>query len=105
MPNQKSRLNNQPDAHSQKRDDTVPETPTAKPPNEVMTSKKHLHRGIRYTISDAALLTLTDAAEILPGRCSTNREWIENNVEKIYSPSMRVLYRWGDIVAAMKEAA
>jgi hypothetical protein len=105
MPNQKNRLNNQPHAHGQKGDDTLPETPTAKSLQEVITDKQHLHRGIRYTISDAAVLTVTDAAEILPGRCSTNREWSESNVEKIYSPSMRVLYRWGDIVAAMKEAA
>jgi hypothetical protein len=63
-----------------------------------------LRRFVRYTISDDAVLTLTDAAEILPGRSSTNRAWIEVYVEPIQSPSKRCLYRWGDIVAAMKEA-
>jgi hypothetical protein len=61
-----------------------------------------LRRFVRYTISDDAVLTLTDAAEILPGRASTNRTWIEAHVEPIQSPSMRWLYRWGDVVATLK---
>jgi hypothetical protein len=78
---------------------------TAKTTSEETTSTgpQHLHWSIRYMISDGAVLTLTHAGEILPGREATNRRWIEQNVEKIYSPSGRSLYLWGDIVAAMKE--
>jgi hypothetical protein len=68
------------------------------------TVSPRLTTDVRYSISDDAVLTLTDAAEILPGRSSTNRAWIEVYVEPIQSPSKRCLYRWGDIVAAMKEA-
>ena len=105
MPNQSPTLVPEQVSSHFNRNGTLPQRANESSYQEVSTKKRGHLRGIRYTISDAALLTLTDAAEILPGRCSTNRDWIERNVEKIYSPSMRALYRWGDIVTAMKEAA
>ena len=60
-------------------------------------------RFMRMIVSGDALLTLTDAARVLHGRESENRHWIVENVDPVYAPSGKRLYRWADVVATLRE--
>ena len=72
---------------------------------ELLVLLKNLERAVRFTVSNDSVLTLTEAANLLHGRAATNRQWIRQHVIPLSGPSKRDLYRWGDIVAELKEAA
>ena len=61
------------------------------------------HKLRRLLVSNDALLTLTEAAEILDGRAAVNRDWIRTHVDPVRSPNGRDLYQWGDITRRLKE--
>jgi hypothetical protein len=65
--------------------------------------RKMQHKLRRLLVSNDALLTLTEAAEILDGRAVVNRDWIRSYVQPVRSPNGRELYLWGDILDRLKE--
>ena len=76
--------------------------PTVEAQLETLIGKMQ-HKLRRLMVSNDALLTLTEAAEILDGRAVVNRDWIRSYVHPVRSPNGRELYLWGDILTRLKE--
>ena len=65
---------------------------------------KRQRRQWRASITEAALVTAEDAAELLPGRATTVRRWLER-VPRYRLPNGQEVYRWGDILQALERVA
>lgn len=63
------------------------------------------HRTERSGVSDSAVLPPEDIIRLVGGRAALVREWLRNNVVPLRHPSGRKVYRWGDVVDAMRRAA
>ena len=59
----------------------------------------------RLIVSADALLSPEEVVRHLGGRAAIVRAWLRNNVLPIRHPSGRRVYRWGDVVEAMRRAA
>lgn len=64
-----------------------------------------LRRLKRLVISADALLSPEEVIEHVGGRAAIVRAWLRDNVFPLRHPSGRRVYRWGDVVDAMRRAA
>ena len=56
-------------------------------------------------LSTDAVVTPTEVVSIIGGREGVVRAWLRDTVTPLRHPSGRVIYRWGDVLAAMSRAA
>lgn len=59
----------------------------------------------RTTLSPDAVLSVPEVVHALGGRQSVVRGWLRSDVIPLRHPSGRVVYRWGDVLDAMRRAA
>ena len=55
-------------------------------------------------MSEAAILSAEEVVFLVGGRASVTRRWLRQ-VRPLAHPSGRRVYLWGDVLAALKEAA
>lgn len=60
---------------------------------------------MRTTVSADAVLTPADVVHMIGGREGVVRNWLRQAVPTLRHPSGRTVYRWGDVLDAMKRAA
>jgi hypothetical protein len=60
---------------------------------------------MRTTVSADAVLTPADVVHMIGGREGIVRNWLREAVPTLRHPSGRTVYRWGDVLDAMKRAA
>ena len=59
----------------------------------------------RTTLSQDAVLTMDEVIESVGGRAPVVRAWLRRAVVPLRHPSGRVIFRWGDVLDAMRRAA
>ena len=59
----------------------------------------------RLMVSADALLSAEEVVELIGGRKAPVRAWLRGGVPTMPHPTGRTLYRWGDVVDAMRRAA
>jgi hypothetical protein len=59
----------------------------------------------RTTLSPDAVLSVPEVVHALGGRQSVVRGWLRSDVIPLRHPSGRMVYRWGDVLDAMRRAA
>ncbi len=65
---------------------------------------KRQRRQWRASITETALLTAEEVAEVLPGRATTIRKWLDK-VPRYRLPNGQEVYRWGDILRTLERVA
>ena len=58
----------------------------------------------RHTVSADAILSAEEVIQLLGGRSSVTRRWLRR-VAPLPHPSGRRVYRWGDVIAKLREVA
>lgn len=56
---------------------------------------------LRHTVTADALLSAEEVVHVLGGRQSVVRRWLRQ-VPAIWHPSLRRVYRWGDVLDALR---
>ncbi len=59
----------------------------------------------RTTLAPDAVLTVDEVIEAVGGRAPVVRQWLKSSVLPLRHPTGRVIYRWGDVLDAMRGAA
>lgn len=59
----------------------------------------------RTTLSPDAVLTTDEVIEAVGGRAPVVRAWLKDSVMNLRHPTGRVIYRWGDVLDAMRGAS
>lgn len=59
----------------------------------------------RTTLSPDAVLTVDEVIETVGGRAPVVRAWLRRAVVPLKHPTGRVIFRWGDVLNAMRGAA
>jgi hypothetical protein len=59
----------------------------------------------RTTVSADAVVTPAEVVDLIGGREGVVRIWLRNTVPALRHPTGRTIYRWGDVLDAMKRAA
>lgn len=59
----------------------------------------------RTAVSADAVMSATEVIELVGGRAAVVREWLRKAVLPLRHPSGRKVYRWGDVLDAMRRAA
>jgi len=59
----------------------------------------------RTTLSPDAVLTVDEVIETVGGRAPVVRAWLKESVLPLRHPTGRVIFRWGDVLDAMRRAA
>lgn len=59
----------------------------------------------RTTLSPDAVLTTDEVIEAVGGRAPIVRTWLKDSVVPLRHPTGRVVFRWGDVLDAMRGAA
>ncbi|HOI36708.1 MAG TPA: hypothetical protein PLF11_04955 [Bacillota bacterium] len=59
----------------------------------------------RTTLSPDAVLTVDEVIEAVGGRAPVVRTWLRDSVVPLRHPSGRIVFRWGDVLNAMRGAA
>ena len=57
---------------------------------------------LRHTVTADALLTAEQVVHLLGGRQSVVRRWLRQ-VPSMWHPTGRRLYRWGDVLASLRQ--
>jgi len=73
-------------------------------PSEAVATK--LAKVLRKTtLSPDAVLTADEVIEAVGGRAPVVRNWLKDSVVPLKHPTGRVIFRWGDVLNAMRGAA
>lgn len=68
-----------------------------------MTSeRRYLRLMWRSSLTSTTVLSLDELLDALPGNADEHRAWVADNVSPIGRVSGTVVYRWGDVVAAIE---
>ncbi len=59
----------------------------------------------RTTLSPDAVLTVDEVIETVGGRAPVVRAWLKGAVVPLKHPTGRVIFRWGDVLDAMRGAS
>ncbi len=58
----------------------------------------------RASITESALLTAEEVAELIPGRVQVNRRWLDH-VPRLRLPSGQEVFRWGEVLRHLERVA